>query len=255
MNARMKALLGGGATVGVLAVVILGLWAFTSPKKPTVPTITLASPESRSLQAFKDGQAALSKEQTGTAAELFQSAVTIDPNNTAAKDALAALKNGSLTTGPGGSASTPAPKKTPPAVVPDSVWTQKLAIAKLLPTTYPEYTLSGVNRVGSDAVVTGSPSTEGATVTSVVWAVHDSGTAAGAAAFIKKVSKTLYTHNAKSITVNGVPAYFGTDARQFATVSYVRGRYVFEVVITTTASPSNEQAFAQLTAAAFATSP
>lgn len=257
MSARMKALLGGAGTIAVLAAIILGLWAFTSPKSPTVPTITV-SPQQRSQQAFKDGQAALSKDQTSTAAELFQNAVTIDPNNTAAKDALAALKNGgssssgSTTTQSPGSSSTAT--KTPVAAA-SLAWTQKLDIGKLLPKSFADYILGSIDTVGADSVVTGSPAKKGATVTSIVWAVHDRATAAGASAFISKVSKTLYTHDAATIKVNDVSAYFGTDGKQFATVSFVRGRYVFEVVITSTQAPVNEKTFAGQTAAAFATAP
>jgi hypothetical protein len=254
MSGRTKALLGGAATVVVLVAVILGLWAFTSPKKPTAPTITF-SPQQRSQQALKDGNDALSKEQTGTAIELFQSAITIDPSNTAAKVALENAKSGkpSTTTDTGGSTTTTKPTTT--TVAPSGVWETDLDVAKLLPKAYPDYLIGSVDKAGSVAVVAANPSKRGATVTSITWTVLDQGTDAKAANFITKTSKTQYGHDASTVRVNDVDAYFGTDGRQLATVAFTRGRYVFELLIASSQAPLKEKAFVQKAAAAFATAP
>jgi len=260
MKPRTKALLGSAATVVVIALVIIALWAFGSPRKTTPPTIML-SPQQRSQQALDQGLAALSKEQTGTAIELFESAITMNPDNAAAKDALAKAKSGTSSTSSGsstsGSSSTgksnTATKTVP--VAPASTWEGKLDLAKLVPRSYPDESFGGVSKSESDIVVTGSPSKQGATVTKISWAVHDRATDAAAADFIKKVSKSLYAHDAASLTINGTPAYFGTDGKLFATVVFTRGRYVFEVVVTTTEPPADVQAFAQGAAAAFPSAP
>ena len=261
MKPRTKALLGSAATVVVIALVIIALWAFGSPRKTTPPTIML-SPQQRSQQALDQGLAALSKEQTGTAIELFQSAITMNPDNAAAKDALAKAKSGtssnsnsgSSTTGSSSTGGSSTTTKTAP-VAPASTWEGKLDLAKLVPRAYPDESLGGVSKSESDIVVTGSPSKQGATVTKIAWAVHDRGTDVAAADFIKNVSKSVYGHDPASLTINGTPAYFGTDGRQFATVAFTRGRYVFEVVVTTTQPPADVQAFAQGAAAAFPSAP
>lgn len=258
MKARTRALLGSAATVVVIAAVILGLWAFGSARKPSAPTIVL-SPQQRSQQALKDGLSALSREQTGTATELLQNALTIDPNNTAAKEALAKLKSGSTSSGSSSSSSSSAKTSSTTtktqSTAPAATWETALNIAKLLPTTYPDYSLGTVTKVGSDAVVSGDPAKQGAVVTKILWTVHDRGSDAKASDFIKQVSKTAYAHNGTTIDVNDVSAYFGTDGAQGATVAYVRGRYVFQVEITTTQPPADEQTFAQQAADAFPTSP
>ena len=138
MTSRTKALLGGAATVVVLAAVILGLWAFGSPKK-NVPTITLSA-QQRSAQALKDGRAALSKEQTQTAIQLFQTALTIDPGNTEAQSALNDVNSGkSASTNTGSSSTTKGSSTTTKTPAPPSVWTGDVDVSGLLPTAFPTF--------------------------------------------------------------------------------------------------------------------
>jgi uncharacterized protein (DUF2252 family) len=82
--------------------------------------------------------------------------------------------------------------------------------------------------VDTDAQVSGEPSTRGVRV---IWAVHDRGSAATAAKFISAVSKKSYPKNAQTVSIDGATAYLGTDGGRYATAAYVRGRYVFEVIV------------------------
>jgi hypothetical protein len=256
MNPRIKTILAGAATVVVLAGVIVGLWAFTSPKKPTKPPTIQLSAAQQSQQAYQQGMSALSSEETSTAVALFRKAVTLDPTNTDAKTALdnSTQATPQTSTKPSqGSATKPA--STPVPVPNPNVWTQKLDIKTLLPKSFPDYALGTIDAAGSDAVVAGSPTKPNAPVTSIVWSLHDRTTTADAATFVTKVSKSLYPHNATKVTVNGVPGYFGTDGVRFATLTFTRGRYVFEVVMSSTTPPAGTQGLAEQAAAAFATAP
>ena len=58
------------------------------------------------------------------------------------------------------------------------------------------------------------------------------------------------------MTVGGVPAYFGTDGTQLASIAFTRGRYAFEVVLTADgASPKTLKALAIKAAEAFPDAP
>ncbi len=63
--------------------------------------------------------------------------------------------------------------------------------------------------------------------------MHYRASKADAQAFVEQTSKSLYPKNGKTVSIDGASAYFGTDGTRFATIVYVRGRYVFEVVLTT----------------------
>ncbi|MBS3974080.1 MAG: hypothetical protein KGZ89_04355 [Actinobacteria bacterium] len=53
-----------------------------------------------------------------------------------------------------------------------------------------------------------------------------------------QVSKVVYPKNSAAVTVQGINGYFGTDGRSLATVSFTRGRFVFEVVVTAIGDPA-----------------
>jgi hypothetical protein len=254
MGPRARVLLNGAVTVVALALIIVGLWAFTSPKKtPEAPVAARSNPTQQSAQFYRAGLDALSAEQTGTAIALFEKALKADPSNTDAKKALDGAKkpasSGSSTTS--SASSSAKPKATAPA----SEWTKKLALPSLLPTAFPGYTVGGVEQGGpSDANVSAAPAQANAPVTSVLWTVHDRGTASGANAFLASVSKKLYSKDAAQVRVSDVTAYFGTDGQRFATVAYVRGRYVFEVIVTAQA-PAGARELASRAAAGFSVSP
>ena len=68
--------------------------------------------------------------------------------------------------------------------------------------------------------------------------MRDEKTVKGAQAFVRKTTNVLYDKNPATVSVHGVSAHYGTDGGQIATVTYTRGRYVFEVLLTTQMGPA-----------------
>jgi len=248
MSPRVKSVLMGVGTVVVLAAVILGISALGSTRKKTVPATIQLSPAQESLQAYQQGMVALSSEETSTAIVLLKRAASLNPTDTRAKTALDGIAKAARPSGESGEA-TPKPAPAP------GVWMQELAMGQLLPKSFTDFALSSVDVQGADAAVSASPTKRGSTVTSIVWSVHDRKTAVGAEAFVTKVTKSLYGENAAKVTVSGAPGYFGTDGKRFATVTFIRGRYVFETVLTASIPPADIRTQAEKAAAAFAASP
>lgn len=257
MSNRTKALIGGGITIVVLAGVILGLSAISSPSKDSSvpPTITL-SPGQQSSQAVAAGDSALASGDTTQAVKDYNRAIVIDPANATAKAKLAAAQAGSssASTKDSGSSSS----KTPAVTLVKADWTQLPlnSLKVLLPTKYASYTVGSPVEVGSDAVVSATAADAGKGAQHVEWSVHDRKTSSDAMAFVDTADKKLYPKNAAQVTVSGTSAYFGTDGTQFATIVYRRGRYVFQVVLNAPgASPATLQTQAEQAAAAFPTAP
>lgn len=141
----------------------------------------------------------------------------------------------------------PGPNVNPPPtpdVTPDpgTDWNAPVSDLAILMPSYIEGLVGGSpNRDKTDFVLPYDPLPTGPyadTMLRVLVQVHDRGTAAAAAAFRDEVSKVVYPVDAATVTVDGVSGYFGTDGASLATVSYVRGRFVFEVVITAVESPA-----------------
>ena len=251
MNARTKAILGTVGTVIVLAGVIYGLSAISAPRKQqTPPTIQLSAAQ-KSQAEYSKGLAALASGDTSAAVAAFRTAIALDANNTAAKAKLEEVTKSTTTKKPSTSKTS---TTTPPAA--DPFATKVADIKKLLPPTYPNFVVGTATSDGRNAEVPATPSHGGSPISHVLWSVHEQSTTAKASEFIKDVSKSLYPKNAADTTINGVPAYFGTDGTRFAVVAYRRGLYVFEVVLTSgTGSPASLKADAEAAAAAFATKP
>jgi hypothetical protein len=253
MSPRARVLLNGAVTVVALALIIVGLWAFTSPKKSSeVPAAAKLNSAQQSAQFYQDGLRALSAEQTGTAVALFEKALKTDPSNTAAKKALeGAKKPVAADDGPAVASSAEEAEKIAPA----GIWVTKLPLKSLLPTAFAGYSVGGPEQGGpSDANVSATPDHANSPITSVLWTVHDCETSSKASAFLTSVSKKLYSKKTAQVRVNDVTAYFGTDGGHFATVAYVRGRYVFELVVSAE-QPESVRALAQGAAEAFPDSP
>jgi hypothetical protein len=254
MNPRVRLALSTVATVVALALVIFGLWAFTAPKsQPSTPPTIHLSPAQLSAQAYQDGMKALSNEQTGTAAAYFQKALQLDPSNSSAKAALEKTKSSS-SGGSTNTTSTPA-KKSTPTPAPPNVWTTKLDVKALLPSSVPGYSLGRAEKGSATAAnVSATPSDSSSSITTVEWSVFDQGSASKAAAFVKNVSKKLYPQGGSQVQVNDVTGYFGANSGGIGTVEFVRGRYVFEVLMTSR-SPLNDKDSAVQAAEAFPVKP
>jgi hypothetical protein len=253
MSPRVRTLVTTGATILILALVIFGLWAFTAPKNQTAttpPTIKL-SPAQESQQAYQDGNKAISNNQTDTAISDYEKAVALDPTNTEAQTALDTAKKSTSASGNNGGSSTTKKPVTPP---PAGAWDGKVAVVKVLPTAFTDYDLGKPETGPTTADVSATPKRPGAAATTIVWTVLDQGTNAKADAFVADVTKKLYTKDPAQVAVNDVTAYFGTDGADFASIAFVRGRYVFEVIVTSQ-SPAGAKEIAQQAATAFPAKP
>jgi flagellar basal body-associated protein FliL len=227
---RIKAILGTVITAFVLAGVIFFLWAASSPqerKNQSTTTIQL-SPSQKSDEAYKRGLRSMESSDTTGAIAAFKTAVQLDPNNDSAKsklkDAETAQKAKQSATS--GSSSSGTTKKS------IDYGKKVSSLSSLLPTKVAAYELGPATSAGNDSARSGTP-TDGGSVTRALWTVHYFDSDDKAAEFVQNVTKSVYARDEKTVTVNGVSAFFGTDGTRFATVAYRKKHYVFEVVLTT----------------------
>lgn len=260
-TSRNKALWSGAATVAVLAVVLIvfGLFGPLRSKQPATQTPAgLTSPATSSQALYTQAlQAQASGDLTRTV-QLAQAAVDADPNNAEAKALLVTARNAAPKPT---STSTPAKPSTPTSTVPavdrDAAFRKKFEnLAALMPTATVGFSFDTPLQFKRDITMSGNKVPAGKTVTQMAWAVHDLKTAAAAKSFVSKTSKKLFPKDAGSITIHGTKAYFGTDGTRFATVSFARGRYAFEVLITVDGvDPKTVKALATAAGTAFPESP
>jgi hypothetical protein len=254
-------LIRSGITVAVLVVAIVAGSLFAASKRPPVPATIQLNPQQQSKSDYDNALSALSNEATSTAIMLLERAVTIDPTNTAARTKLAALKKSTPEPKP----STPAPSPTTPTTTtpeppkPDpnkpDPFAGNISLKKLLPSAMDGFSLGSPQIIAPDATLAGEPNASDTGAINVVWAVHDRGSGSSAQKFLDGVSKGLYPKDPAVVTVRGVTGYFGTDGTRFATVAFRRGRYVFEVLVTSSGPPADAKALAEKAAAAFPTAP
>lgn len=265
MSKRTKAILGGVATVVVLAAVILGLSAISASKKSAVtpPTIQYSASQ-QSQQAYAAGQSALASGDTTAAIADFKRAVALDPSNTAAQTSLTETTDSQTNTSSNSSSSSKSSTTKKTSTSPSSNttsptdWsTQPLADLKvLLPAKFSGYVMGQRIVIGPDAVISATAANSKSQASHVEWTVHDRTSVTGANTYMTKVTKTVYPKDSSSVTINGVSGSFGTDGDQFAAVVYRKGRYVFEVVLTApSGSPGDLKQLATQAAASFPTAP
>lgn len=247
-------LIRSGITVAVLVAAIVAGSLFAQSRRPPAPATIQLSAEQQSKADYDNAMSALSNEATETAIVLLERSVTLDPGNSAAKKQLAALKKSTP------SAATPAPNPTTPATkAPDpnapDPFLGAIELKKLLPKAMEGYSLGYAQVVEPDALIPGEPTAADAAATGIVWYVHDLGSPQAAKAYADRVTRSAYTKNAATVNVRGVTGYFGTDGTRLATVVFSRGRYGFEVILTTPGSPSDVRPLAEIAAAAFPSEP
>jgi len=229
---RAKNIMWAAITVVALAGVIFGMSALGEARKTDEVKLELNA-QQRSERMYSDGMAELASGNTTEAAQLFERALELDAANTRAQAELDKINDSAQETPPntGGSQQ---PTSTP-VKDPDAGYMGAVAdLARLLPATATGYELGMVQVQGQEAQVPADPVSGGPLrrVKRVVFVVHDRGDVSTAKGFVTSVSRTAYPENAADVKVNGIPAYFGTDGAQFATISFSRGRFAFEVLIT-----------------------
>lgn len=237
ISKRTALIVSAVAGVLVLAAVIFAVSALSDPDSGG-DSISIETPSEQSARVFADAIEKLkSGDETGAVTALRQ-AVALDPENEQARTELDRIvrereaQSGGSNNGTNGGDDDPDDPADPGD---DSAFNQPVAdLTVLLPVTVDGYELGMVVAQGPDAQVPADPTGDGATegVRRALYSVHDRETATDAQAFVNNVTKTAFPENASTVQINGVDAYFGTDGARFATVSYSRGRYVFEVIIT-----------------------
>lgn len=246
-----------GATVVVLAGVILGISALSSrpdsdTPKPAQSGLTDAQ---RSRLALLKGRELLASGDTTEAVALFEQALKLDAGNAEAKRALSSVAASAGATGSKPqSSSTESTAQPDGGVRPDDpVFSTAIEdLTLLLPGEAAGFSLGAVTKGERDVTVSGSPISTDVRASKALWTVHDRGSVKGAEEFIDSVSKDLYPKDSSRPVVDGAQAYFGTDGTRFATVVYRRGRYVFEVVLTApSGAPKSLATEAKAAAAAF----
>lgn len=263
LSPRARWIAGAAGTIVVLAGVILGVSALSAPKSTETATMQLTTAQESEL-AYQKGLTALRSGDTTAAVEALEKAVLLDPTNEGARQALARAQSTAVAssnpdtddaTDPDGSSSDPKPKPKPePKPEPeDPAFNKPVKDLKgLLPEEAEGFALGSATATEADATVSGTPNNPMTVTSRSLWTVHDRKTPDGAAKFVKSVSKSLYAKDAAAPSIDGAKAYFGTDGTRFATVVYVRGRYVFEVVLTSLeGSPAQLKAEAEAASRAF----
>lgn len=226
-----RAIILGVVGVVALAAVVFVLAALAPSDAPTPVTSSKITAEQGAAAFAADAQEALAAGRSTQAAELAARALALDPANEAAQEVMRSV---TASAAPDDKpASTPDPGKKPVSGQADPFAATTADLTKLLPNAAPEYQLGAATTIKPDATVSGTPLSAG-TVSLAVWSVHDKGSEAAAKEFITKTSKVAYPTAGSSVTVGGVDGYFGTDGTRYASVSFARGRYAFEVVLTST---------------------
>jgi len=249
VRTRRRYWISGIAGVVLLSAVMLGFAALgplRSKSNPSVKTIVLSS-EQESAQLVAKGEAALASGDTTAAAAFAAQALILDPANTQAKKLTEAIKQKSTAgTGSPAAGTTPTTGATPttgttpttPVVTtPDGFSGDIADLSLLLPQSFEGYSMGKPAVSGGDVIVSATPKDRSASADRIIWAVHQMQDAAEAQKFTNRVSKVVYGEDYAPVNIRGATGYFGTDGTRFATVSYVRGKYVFEVIATSNSIP------------------
>lgn len=267
MTKRM-AIVSGVVTVMVLAAVILLITAFGSPsrKSEEATKAEAATYIDQATSALESGDATL-------AAKFAAQAVALDPANKAAVAVAAkarraqALGSGSSATGSdsgatgasSGSGSGTTGSETGSGsgtgsnqpVIDDSAFTKKVDDKGIfLPKEFAGFALGQPVVTDTEAQVSATPDAAGG-ARQVIWTVHEMSSAEKAKQFVEDTSKALYAEDAQTATIDSATVYIGTDGTRYATATYVRGIYVFEVLIAVDGQPASQLESAKKAAQAF----
>lgn len=257
---RRMAIMSGAVTVLVLAAVVFLIMALGAPRRPSDDAT-----RAQAATYIDQANSALESGNTTLAASFAAKAVELDSGNAAAvavvrkvreaqKKASASAGSGSSGSGTGSASETPTSDAPNPEAPPidDSAFEKKIASKViLLPTQFAGFSLGDAAVTDAEAQVSATPEAAKSSAKQIIWTVHEMGSAAKAQAFVDKTSKELYSKDAKTVTVDGASTYVGTDGTRYATASYVRGIYVFEILIAGDVDPAQNLGLAVDAALAF----
>lgn len=230
-----------GGALALAAVIFIASSLGTPAKKSSGPSAAVTPAVEAQLLAGK-AQTALANGQTDSAVDLANQALALDKSNQAAAQV---IEDATPVTDedvsqqpqePDGSAADAAPEPRD-----DAAYRQAVEqLPSLLPASIDGWIAGQLLEQGDTAIVTFEPKPGTDAYRQVVRAtvtVHDMRTTSEASAFVSRVDARLYSHDKTTVKVGVIPdAYFGTDGSAIATVAFARGRYSFEISVST---PSN----------------
>ncbi len=235
-NRRGVRLVAG--VVGLAIVISIGsalAVSLNAGKVDEPSNIVLPSPEAQSQTLYQQAVQAQASGDTTRAVVLLGSAVKANPSNTQAKTLLAKItpKPVAVVKPPaGGAASSPATSSTGDALYAGAV----ADVSSLLPKAVKGYAVAGL--IPADAADVEAPyepskdTSYAGKVPLMVIGVHDFGSPAAASAFVDGAGKA-YPKDVASVKVGRLVGKYGHDGRRLASVSFARGRFAFEVTLTT----------------------
>ena len=254
----------GAITVAVLAIVLI-VFASISPLASRKPSTTAGQPATsqpvdESTALYMQAVAAQKSGDLTRTVELARSALQANPSNADAQRLLDAATKESVA---GSSAKPPTGSTIETGTTKPSAATDPLflkihkPLAVLLPTAIDGFDMGVPIESKGDVTKSGRPKNSKTPVYSIIVAAHDRKTYSSAKSFITKTSKVAFPKDSAAVTVDGVDGYFGTDGMKFATLSFARGRYAFEVLVTASTGydPRETKSAALAAAKAFPDSP
>lgn len=218
-----------GAAVA-LAIGITVFAALSTPPNVDQPKVT--DPAVSAMRLASQTREAASRNDTELALSLASRALQADPANSEARQLKASLEATSVPAespgdsgASGGQATTSDPFDKPVA-----------DILVLLPSSFRTWSRGEALSKDKSAVVTFEPrptdAEYGRVVRAAVYA-NDAGGSAAATKMAVDIHKRVYPKNRATVTVGVVKdAKFGTDGKHLAAVSFARGRYAFEIILT-----------------------
>lgn len=218
----------GGAAVLALGAIIFAAAALSAPSssQPTLPVVSTAD---QGAALVRQAQTAAESGQTTVALTLVKKALSVDPGNTAAQQLVDKLTPKTQT-----ASETPPPDTKNNTRTPDvnAGFDKPVSdLKKLLPTSVSGFRRSMYQVSKTDAQVPFDPKIASTAVSVVLFSVHDRASRTGANDFVNKVVKVAFSKNGSSVTVSGVPAYFGMNGH-VGEIGFARGRFAFEVAVT-----------------------
>lgn len=236
------------ATVVGLALIIVGVAAISKPKAPSgEPSRTDSTLTDQ--QTYDQAQQLLGSGETTKAVVLLKKAAASDANGKSAVllTKVEQEKSTSSSTLSDTSSDTDTTTATP-ATEPSSTEAALPAYVSGWALAAPEVDVLA-SSVGLDPLDPALPASH------AIMTVFKRDSATAAKAYIVDVSKSVYTQNAATVSVAGVKGYFGTNGNNLATLSFAKGRYVYEVIVSSiSGTPTKLKPLAKTLAAKFTTS-
>jgi hypothetical protein len=269
-----------GLGILALSAVIFAVSAVSAPRNAT-PELPLAR-TGESKRLYDEALSALRSGDTTLATSLLDRAVAADPDNSAARkkrDEIALKRSSGRTnedgsgsaldpTGgngggsgdgdAGGSSREPTTSAKPSE---DPGFGRPVAnMGKLLPAGVSGFVPSTPVKTDTDAEIAldPAPGPNAARVTRVLLSVHDRGSKDAAAKFAQRLMDVVYSksHTGVKVSATAASGTFGSDGGRLAALVFTRGRFAYEVVLTSNGpDPVTLRDLAVLSADSFPTKP